>query len=195
MLLNDKKNLKTERLILTEFAKSDTDYFAKINADKEVMRFFDQTMTYQETLASVESFFKHIEKYGYGLWSVWNKKNNQWLGVIMLLHKDEKSGLPNVPLVEIGWVFKKETWGNGYATESAKAVIDYAFSYTDIETIYAHTTIANKASIRVMQKVGFINQNRDFIHPLVDKESGLNKWCVCCIAKKYWENKQLNSRN
>ncbi len=60
--------------------------------------------------------------------------------------------LPKQP--ELEWQFGVPFWGNGYATEIGRAVIAAAFATTDIERIYGMVNPQNKASMRVMEKIG-----------------------------------------
>ena len=62
--------------------------------------------------------------------------------------------LPKQP--ELEWQFGVPFWGHGYATEIGKAVIAAAFASTDIEAIYGMVNPRNKASMRVMEKIGMI---------------------------------------
>lgn len=75
------------------------------------------------------------------------KVNNSIIGLTGL-----NPYLPKQP--EIEWQFGVPYWGNGYATEIGKAVISEAFSATDIELIYSMVNPQNKASMKVMDKIG-----------------------------------------
>lgn len=68
------------------------------------------------------------------------------------------------PGVEIGWRIAKEYWNNGYATEAAKACIDYARKWQLANEIYSFTAVCNHRSERVMQKIGMERQCC-FAHP------------------------------
>lgn len=70
------------------------------------------------------------------------------------------------PCLEIGWRLRAEAWGKGYATEGAQACLDYAFDTLHLPEIYSFTSLPNKRSERVMQKIG-MQKVKEFDHPLV----------------------------
>jgi len=74
------------------------------------------------------------------------------------------------PCVDIGWRLKKSVWRRGYASEGAKACLDYAFNQLDLKTIYSVASKVNTPSIGVMQKIG-MQKDSEFQHPrLMDFE-------------------------
>jgi len=87
---------------------------------------------------------------GFGYWSVFEKEEPQeFLGWILLLPyqavKDE---------AEIGWRFVRKSWGRGYASESASAVLHHAFRRLRLDYVVADIDPRNVASIRVAEKLG-----------------------------------------
>ena len=83
-----------------------------------------------------------------GRWLVIIKQNNELLGWCGLKF------LPDENEVDLGYRFFKKYWGNGYATESATAVLHYGFETLKLKCIIGRAAAANTASIRVLQKVG-----------------------------------------
>lgn len=78
------------------------------------------------------------------------------------------------PAVEIGWRLSSKHWNQGYATEAAKAVLDYAFRKLDLNEVVSFTSELNKPSIRVMQKIGLHTTSEDdFDNPKVPLGSPL----------------------
>lgn len=70
------------------------------------------------------------------------------------------------PCVEIGWRLAREHWGTGLATEGARAVIHHAFSELRIDEVVSFTAVENRASRRVMEKIGMRRDpTGDFEHP------------------------------
>ena len=92
-----------------------------------------------------------------------------------MLDQDYKGVFP--PFVDLGWRLKPSSWGNGYATEGAKACINYGFKTFNFEELYAVTPKPNIPSQKVMQKVG-MEFVQEFEHPKIPKESPL---CRCCL--------------
>ena len=70
------------------------------------------------------------------------------------------------PGIEIAWRLKQEYWNRGYATEAAKACLDYAKENLPFTTVWAFTALPNKPSQRVMQKIG-MEFEKNFMHPSV----------------------------
>lgn len=70
------------------------------------------------------------------------------------------------PGIEILWRLKQEYWGQGYATEAAKACLIYAKEHLPFSTVYSFTSLLNKRSQRVMQKIGMMPE-KTFQHPSV----------------------------
>ncbi len=64
--------------------------------------------------------------------------------------------MPEFDKVDLGYRLKKEYWGMGYATEASKAIIDHGFNVLNLDLIIAIALPENKASIRIMEKVGMI---------------------------------------
>lgn len=82
------------------------------------------------------------------------KETHEFIGWAGLLY------LPEFDKVDIGYRFKKEYWGNGYATEAARAIIDHGFNVLGLDLIIAIALPENKASIRIMEKVGMMFDKR-----------------------------------
>lgn len=90
---------------------------------------------------------------GYGTLSVIVKETGEYAGWVMLA---EPLFLPEVlPAVEIGWRFRREHWAHGYATEAAKALLDYGLTGCGLDRILSIRLVGNTRSKRIMDKLGF----------------------------------------
>ena len=58
------------------------------------------------------------------------------------------------PAVEVGWRLARGAWGNGYATEAGRAALDFGFERAGLEEIVSFTTVANRRSRAVMERLG-----------------------------------------
>ena len=135
-----------------------------MNADPDVMRYFEKPLDEAESLAFAERIRSHIEQTGWGLWALEIKGGPEFAGFVGLSRKD--FGLSFMPCVEIGWRLAKETWGHGYATEAA--LLALSFGREKFETIYSYTSVANLPSRRVMERLGLIERPElAFDHPQV----------------------------
>jgi len=147
--------IETERIFLRELMKSDKHDLAKILCDPESMRFYPSPFSEKKVEDWIEWNIDNYKKYKHGLWAVILKKGNVFLGECgITIREIEGKKLP-----EVGYHIKKEYCGNGYASEAAKACIDYAFTNLDYNVLYTYTNHANLASIRVAEKSGmqFVN--------------------------------------
>jgi [ribosomal protein S5]-alanine N-acetyltransferase len=160
--------LSTERLGLRRWIDSDITPFAEMNADADVMEYFPKTLTYSETLEMVQRINLHFDKNNFGLFAVEDKITKEFIGFTGFSIPTFDSFF--TPCVEIGWRYKKEKWGHGYATESAKACLKYGFDTLNFSKIVSFTSSANRKSINVMEKIGMAYE-ADFDHPRIEKNS------------------------
>jgi 3-dehydroquinate dehydratase/shikimate dehydrogenase len=95
--------------------------------------------------------------------------------------------VPFAPAVEIGWRLAFEYWGKGYATEGAKASLQYGFETVKLNEILAFTAVQNKRSRAVMDKIGMIYYpEEDFDHPKAPVGHPLSRTVVYRITKDEW---------
>jgi [ribosomal protein S5]-alanine N-acetyltransferase len=133
--------LATERLILRDWEDRDRIPFIAMNQDAEVMRYFPSTLTADQTEALLQRIQDQHAKHGYGLWVVERKEDGAFLGFTGLSNPGFETDF--TPCTEVGWRFRKEYWGNGYATEAAKACLEYGFQNLALEKIYSFTAVHN----------------------------------------------------
>ncbi|WP_295729005.1 GNAT family N-acetyltransferase [uncultured Muribaculum sp.] len=154
--------IETERLVLRPWREDDILPFAEINRDKDVMEYLPKCLSLEET----EQFYNRIiaehDSYGYGLYAVEAKSDGSFIGYVGFHHFDFDAEFS--PGVEIGWRLARKFWCQGYATEAAKACLDYAKQHRLFNEIYSFTTVCNHRSERVMQKIG-MEQLGFFSHP------------------------------
>lgn len=177
---------ETERLILRDWIDSDIEPFIKLNQDPQVMEFFPNYYTKDETIASIERFKKSLTEFGYSLYACELKSNQQFIGFIGLLHRD--FDLPFAPCVEIGWRLSKEYWGQGLAVEGAKKCLEIGFGEFNLNEIVSFTAKINHRSERVMQKLCMLyDGGGDFCHPKLPIEHPLNLHILYRISKNRWK--------
>ncbi|HDC7385085.1 TPA: GNAT family N-acetyltransferase [Staphylococcus aureus] len=146
---------ETERLILRDWHEDDLLPFQKMNANYDVRKYFPSLLSYCRSELDMRTMDAVIKDYGIGLFAVEDKESHQWIGFIGLNYIPETSDYPfkELPLYEIGWRLLPEFWGKGLATEGAKATLKLAEEH-QIYDVYSFTAEANKASQRVMEKIG-----------------------------------------
>ena len=158
--------IRTERLVLRRWRPSDREPFARLNADREVMRYLLAPLSRAESDAFVERIEAHFDQRGFGLWAVEAVGTAPFVGYVGLAYHDFPAHF--TPAVEIGWRLDRPYWGHGYATEAARAALADGFERIGLREIVSFTIPANLPSIRVMERLGMTRDPRDdFDHPNV----------------------------
>ncbi len=106
-----------------------------------------------------------FEKKNYCYFAVDKLIENEFIGFIGLSNQIFESDF--LPAVDIGWRLKRNSWGNGYAIEGAKATLDYGFNSLNLDKIISIAPIINQPSINVMKKLQ-MNKVKEFNHPLLN---------------------------
>ena len=158
----------TQRLIFRSWRDDDLPLFAAMNADPDVRRYFPSVQSREESDASVGRFVDQQKKHGHTFWATELRNTGEFIGFVGLVVPDQEIGMP-ADCLEAGWRLGKAHWGQGLATEAARACVDYAFSTLGAPAVGAITTVANQASIKVMKKVG-MRFVRAFAHPKIEPE-------------------------
>jgi RimJ/RimL family protein N-acetyltransferase len=147
--------LETERLLLRQFLEQDVDLYARMCADPEVMRFVGEgrTLSREEVWRSVAGALGHWVLRGYGLYAVEEKATGTFIGRIGLINPEGWPGL------EAGWLLGRQHWGQGYATEGARAVVRMAYEALAATHVISLIRPENLASIRIAEKLGAIRES------------------------------------
>ncbi len=150
--------LTTERLLLRQWRDDDLDAWAELNADPSVREFFDGVLTRDQARASLDRFRAAIAGRGWGWWAVEVRDTGELVGMAGLDPVDD--GLP-FGGVEIGWRLARKAWGQGYATEAARAVLAYGFETLGLPEILAMAAVGNVRSHAVMSRLGMTHEPAD----------------------------------
>ncbi|CAN5238923.1 GNAT family N-acetyltransferase [soil metagenome] len=178
-------HLQTERLLLRRWKESDLAPFSEINADPNVMKHFPKMLTPDETKALIEKIENRFELDSLGLWAVELLSNQAFIGFVGLWKPTFDAHF--TPCVEIGWRLANRYWGQGYAPEAARAVLEDGFERICLEEIVAMTALLNKNSMRVMEKIGMTLDPQDnFMHPSVEDGHRLKEHVLYRIKKSDW---------
>jgi [ribosomal protein S5]-alanine N-acetyltransferase len=141
--------LETARLVLREFTTEDAQSAYLLNLNPEVIKYTgDAPFENVEAAKKFLSQYNHYQKYGFGRWAVLDKSNQTFLGWCGLKYT------PELNEFDIGYRFLQQHWGKGYATESAQACVKFGFNSLGMQEIVGRALQENKASIRVLQKIG-----------------------------------------
>jgi RimJ/RimL family protein N-acetyltransferase len=142
-------NIETERLVLRMFRESDTDAYAEMLGDAEVMRFLGgKVMSRQEAWRNMAMVLGHWHLRGYGFWAVEERAGGELVGRVGCWRPEGWPGL------EVGWTLGRAHWGRGYATEAARASLEHAFKTLDEAHVISLIDPNNTSSIRVAERIG-----------------------------------------
>ncbi len=178
--MESKYIFESSRLGFRMWKESDREVFAKMNANKEVMRYFPKTLNSKEIDDFLNRVQEHFNEYGYGLWAVEIKDTKEFIGFIGFLNATFEAEF--TPCTEIGWRLNNKYWNNGYATEGAKACLEYGFNNLNLNSIYSFTAEINQPSENVMRKIG-LKKIGEFMHPKVEDGSPLKPHVLYKIEK------------
>src|SRR5262249_32174896 len=144
--------LRTDRLLLRPWRDSDVESFAALNADPRVMEHFPALLSSAESAASAARIRAHLEEHGFGLWAVEVVGVTSFAGFVGLAVPRFEAAF--TPCVEIGWRLAFAHWGQGYATEAARAAVAFGFERLGLAEIVSFTVPGNVRSRRVMERLG-----------------------------------------
>jgi len=169
---------ETERLGIRNWEDADIPTFIEMGKDEEVMKYFPWMMTDEQSLKFINRMKKQFKKKEYAYLPIIKLDNQEFLGMVGLMDQNYENYLED--FVDIGWRLKKSVWGNGYATEAAKAWLAFGFKEKNIKTIYSVAPLLNLGSEKVMQKIG-LEKVDELEHPKIPVGNALRQ---CCLYKK-----------
>ena len=151
--------LITERLVLSEITKTDIAHIHQMNSLEEVARFntigipenLEVTAKMLQTL--IEEPYKELRtQFG---WAIRLKESGEFVGRFGM-----KLAEPHKKRAEINYSLLPKFWGNGYATEAAKAVLKFAFEDLQLHRIEAGCAVENANSIKLLERIGMKREGR-----------------------------------
>ncbi|MBA3726078.1 MAG: GNAT family N-acetyltransferase [Armatimonadetes bacterium] len=143
--------LETTRLILREMTPADLDFMAEMLAHPEVMRYYPKLHTRDEARDWIERQMRRYREDGYGPWLVMSKATGEPIGQVGLAEQE----VDGARETEVGYILHRPLWGRGYATEAAKACLDYAEEIGKTR-IVALIRPVNEPSMRVAARLGMV---------------------------------------
>jgi len=146
----NRPELETERLRLRLFHRGDLDAYARMTGDAETMRFVARGAPLDRDGAwrSLGHLLAHWQIRGYGLWAAEEKASGALVGRIGLLRREGRRDL------EVSWLVARERWGEGLATEGARAALGHAFAALGARRAIGAIAADNAASLPLAQKLG-----------------------------------------
>jgi RimJ/RimL family protein N-acetyltransferase len=157
--------VETARLLLRVPRAADANAFLEIHQDPEVIELKQVTLTEPPggidlALRNVERMLRHWSKRGYGQWAVTERATGDVIGSVGFYNPE---GWPGI---DLGWIFHRSRWGNGFATEAAHAALQWAWQTENIDHVISLIAPNDLRSIRIATKIGqgFERADVDPIH-------------------------------
>ena len=170
--------IETDRLVLRPWRDGDRDAFAAINGDPRVHDWLGGPIPADATFAMMDRINAAIARDGFGFWAAERRADGRLAGMIGL-SRVAAGDLPVGPGVEIGWRLHPDLWGQGLASEGARAALDWGFATGGLDEILAFTAETNLASQAVMRRIGMTpDPARDFDHPRLAQDHPLRRHVV-----------------
>jgi RimJ/RimL family protein N-acetyltransferase len=173
--------LRTDRLRLRPPRLEDADeIFARYAQDTEVTRYL--TWRPHERVASLQKFLRELlalrEQGAVLPWLVEHRADGRLLGGIDLRLQGFRA--------EIGYALARDAWGQGFASEAARALVEWALAQPSLYRVWAVCDVDNPASARVMEKAGMVREGllrRWSVHPNVSAEPR-DCWCYARVRSE-----------
>jgi RimJ/RimL family protein N-acetyltransferase len=177
----------TERLALRRFTPADAGNLVALDGDPRVMRYLDHRTKSREQIEAevLPRFLAYHRRYrDFGFWAAQARGDGSFIGWFGLRPVTPTGAAmvewPDAPpgdtgVASLGYRLRADTWGRGYATEGARALVRRAFTVLGVRQIVATTMAVNTASRRVLEKTGLTYVRTvylDWPDPLPGNEHG-----------------------
>ena len=151
-----KFHIETERLLLRELRISDLDGMFELDSNPEVHRYLGNKpiKTMAEADMVVQRILREYKTHGIGRWAAIEKISGHFIGWSGIRLNTEYNMNGHALFYDIGYRLLPKYWGKGYATESGKAALNYAFTVMKLPELYGITEMGNTASHKALLKIG-----------------------------------------
>ena len=153
--MNEKVIFETERLYLRELNENDFGALCKIMQDEETMYAYEGAFSDEEVQEWLDRQLSRYREYGFGLWAVVLKETGEVIGQCGLTMQPWK----NEKVLEIGYLFQRQFWHNGYASEAAAACKKYAFEVLKVDEVCSIIRDTNLPSQKVAERNGMAKKD------------------------------------
>lgn len=172
--------LATARLRLRPWREADLEPFAAMNADPRVMEHFPSVQSREESDAAARRIMEKLESQGWGLWALEVIGGVPFIGFTGLAVPSFESWF--TPCTEIGWRLARSAWGQGYATEAARAALAFGFGDLGLAEIVSFTAVSNRRSAAVIERLG-MRRDGEFDHPRIAEGSPVRRHLLYRIKR------------
>ena len=150
---------ETTRLIARRFQPADLAELCRLHQDERVMATLGGVRSDEQTRRFLQQKIAHWDQHGFGYWIFRGKTDDHFVGRGGVQHIEVGGRME----VEIGYTVRAADWGRGFATEMARGMLALGFEQLGLPRIVCFTLTTNRASQRVMEKVGFTFE-REIVH-------------------------------
>lgn len=179
--------IETPRLRLRSWRPADLVPFHAICSDPQVMATLGPVMSRAETESLIERVARIEAEQGHTFWALEHREDGAlvgWCGVI------PGTAGPVEGKAEIGWRLARACWGLGYASEAARATLDWLFANRPVDSAWAITSVGNTRSRAVMERLGMSYcPDLDFAHPKLAQDDPLLWHVTYRLARSDWSNR------
>ncbi|GAA3760664.1 GNAT family N-acetyltransferase [Salinactinospora qingdaonensis] len=184
--------IDTPRLLMRRWCSADRKPFAAMNADPVVMEYFPATQTRAASDAAIDRFERGFERDGFGLWALQRRDTGAFIGFTGLKRVEFTAAF--TPAVEVGWRLYSQAWGQGYASEAARAAVRFGFTSAGLDEIVSLTAVTNERSRRVMRRLGMTHDPADdFRHPSIEPDHPLAPHVLYRLSRSRWRESLVAS--
>jgi RimJ/RimL family protein N-acetyltransferase len=151
--------LWTSRLIIRSFKTEDSNEYADLVGDPEVMRFLGGPLDPIPARKYVAECIKRDQETGISRYAVTSKADSAFIGFCGFKALTEDYGQqvsPGTPWVDFGWRYRTSAWRQGIGMEAARAVYDYGKNQLDLTNIEVRAHCDNLGSLRIIEKLGLV---------------------------------------
>jgi len=152
--------LETARLRLREFTMNDADVMETVLGDPVAMQYYPAAFDRRGVEAWIEKNMARYQRDGHSLWAMLLKDTGELIGDCGCAVQEVEGRNE----IEVGYHVRRDLWGNGYATEAARACMEYAFAKIGAERVISMIRPENVQSRRVAEKNGLVCEKIVFWH-------------------------------
>ena len=147
-------SITTPRFLLRPVNLEDAEDFFELDSNPEVHRYLgnEPVTSIEQSINAIKGVLQQYQDVGLGRMAIIDKKSNEFIGWSGL--KLEKHIRPGMEYYDLGYRLKQQYWGNGVATETAIASLDFGFNELNLEVINAAAHHQNAASNHILRKIG-----------------------------------------
>jgi RimJ/RimL family protein N-acetyltransferase len=156
--------LETRRLLLRKFTLQDAEALFAVLGDPVVMEFYPAPLDRPGVEGWIARNLQRYQSDGHGLWAVVLRDSGELIGDCGCIVQE----VENKSEIEVGYHMRRNFWGQGYATEAARACVEYAYTKLGAKRVISMIRPPNRSSRRVAEKNGLVCEKiiswRDYDH-------------------------------